>query len=319
MGKKHHVRKMMSKKLKTKASNRTAAASASKKSLRGGAGIHKRGPPPKLIGKPAGKGKGKHKHKGSPSGREALESSDEEEEKPKQRQQHKQKRKAIGGLKGCYSADKRILLVGEGNFSFARALVENLGVQGGSITATAYDTQEEAAEKYPDVLEITAELSEKGAEVRWGVDACDLKKGVGISKNRLGRAAIESGSWRYDVVVFNFPHAGKGIKDQEHNIRANQQLLAAFFLSAVTVLTPDGEVHVTVKTGKPYDQWQVCSLAHRATAGRLQLKSSCTFLASDFPGYAHRRTIGFKDGLSATANEEIMHHNPRTYVWRIAT
>ena len=52
------------------------------------------------------------------------------------------------------------------------------------------------------------------------------------------------------MVAFNFPHAGKGIKDQDHNVSANQQLLGAFFLSALQVVAPTGEVHVTVKTGR---------------------------------------------------------------------
>lgn len=46
--------------------------------------------------------------------------------------------------------------------------------------------------------------------------------------------------------------------------------------------------------------------------GQLQLKASYKFLPQDFPGYTHRRTTGFKEGLSAACNEEIISHNPRT-------
>lgn len=51
-----------------------------------------------------------------------------------------------------------------------------------------------------------------------------------------GRASLASGS-RFSKVVFNFPHAGAGIKDQAHNNLTNQRLLAGFFASARALLT----------------------------------------------------------------------------------
>jgi 25S rRNA (uracil2634-N3)-methyltransferase len=32
-----------------------------------------------------------------------------------------------------------------------------------------------------------------------------------------------------------------------------------------------------------------------------------------YPGYAHRRTLGFKEGTSVPGNEEILRNPPRTY------
>ena len=46
-------------------------------------------------------------------------------------------------------------------------------------------------------------------------------------------------------------------------------------------------------------------MAHHATDGRLKLKTEFCFDAAWFPGYAHRRTIGFQEGFSKDANEEI--------------
>eukprot|EP00951_Prasinocladus_malaysianus_P005796 scaffold40849_cov39-Prasinocladus_malaysianus.AAC.1 len=136
-----------------------------------------------------------------------------------------------------------------GNFSFARAIIANRNGDASGITATAFDSEAEACEKYSDVPGIVAGLVDSGARVVWEVDARDLKKGLGLSKKKLGKAASASGSWKYHMVVFNFPHAGAGIKDQDRNVRANQELLGSFFLSAAQVLAPDGEVHVAVKTG----------------------------------------------------------------------
>lgn len=56
------------------------------------------------------------------------------------------KRKA--GATVSYDEYQRILCIGDGNFSFARALVRKLEGQGQLLTATAYDTKETVWEKY---------------------------------------------------------------------------------------------------------------------------------------------------------------------------
>lgn len=53
-----------------------------------------------------------------------------------------------GGTSIQYDEYQRILCIGEGNFSFARALVRNLQGQGQLLTATAYDTKQIVWEKY---------------------------------------------------------------------------------------------------------------------------------------------------------------------------
>lgn len=176
-----------------------------------------------------------------------------------------------------FAATDRILLVGEGNFSFARALVQRtvlptrtappyvtrVLLSPGSVTATAYDSEEECYEKYPDAHEIVRELREKGAEVVFGVDATKLDKHPALK----GR--------RWDRVVWNFPHAGasslfpclsdhityltfaitgKGIADQDRNILVNQLLILGFLRTAEHLLV-QGVVPVVVekKKAKPKD------------------------------------------------------------------
>ena len=46
----------------------------------------------------------------------------------------------------------------------------------------------------------------------------------------------------------------------------------------------DGEIHVTLKDGKPYSLWNIVSLAHHATQGVLILKTTCPFHADQYPG-----------------------------------
>lgn len=52
------------------------------------------------------------------------------------------------GATVSYDDYQRILCIGDGNFSFARALVRKLEGQGRLLTATAYDTKETVWEKY---------------------------------------------------------------------------------------------------------------------------------------------------------------------------
>jgi len=100
-----------------------------------------------------------------------------------------------------FTPTDKILLIGEGNFSFAHALVvdppsslEHLPPS--NITATAYDSEQECYDKYPDARNSVHTLRERGAEVLFGVDATKLEK-CGPLKAK-----------RFDRVVWNFPHAG---------------------------------------------------------------------------------------------------------------
>jgi hypothetical protein len=119
----------------------------------------------------------------------------------------------------------------------------------------------------------------------------------------------------FDRVVFNFPHRALGIKDQDHNVKANQELLAGFFRGAVELLAPGGEVRVTLKAGLPYSLWNVPKLATQATNKGLALRTALPFDPAAFPGYAHRRTHG--DGVSRPNAEELA-GGARTYCWRRA-
>jgi 25S rRNA (uracil2634-N3)-methyltransferase len=101
-----------------------------------------------------------------------------------------------------FNPTDRILLIGEGNFSFARALtldapasLEDLPPT--NITATSYDAEEECYVKYPDAQIIVQGLREKGVEVLFDVDATKLEK-VSALKGR-----------KWDRIVWNFPHAGE--------------------------------------------------------------------------------------------------------------
>ncbi|KAJ3999468.1 hypothetical protein F5050DRAFT_1805008 [Lentinula boryana] len=127
-----------------------------------------------------------------------------------------------------------ILLIGEGNFSFAKALARPLHSETelthlvhlppNNITATTYDLEDDCYVKYHDAQDIVASLREWGVEVLFGVDATKLE----WNSTFKGR--------RWSKIVWNFPHAGKGINDQDRNILSNQRLILGFLRSAARFL-----------------------------------------------------------------------------------
>ncbi|KAJ1563855.1 hypothetical protein HK405_000517, partial [Cladochytrium tenue] len=73
---------------------------------------------------------------------------------------------------------------------------------------------------------------------------------------------------------------------------------------------------LTLRAGEPYDSWDVKTLARSLG---LSLHSAEPFHPAAYPGYAHRRTIGFDDRISAQNNEDITRSRCVTYVfWRRA-
>jgi 25S rRNA (uracil2634-N3)-methyltransferase len=183
-----------------------------------------------------------------------------------------------------------------GNFSFAASLCE-LG-HGANLTATAYDSKEVTLEKYPDAQENIDVLEKSGVTVLFQVD------GTRLEKTKHFKAI------RFEFIVFMFPHVGRGIKDMERNIAANQQLLSAFFSSAGSVMATESQIHVTIKQVEPYTLWRVKELA---AENGLVCSRSFEFCPTLYPGYSHRRTLGFVEGVSSEKNEELIGKNCRTF------
>ncbi|KAI9229158.1 MAG: hypothetical protein DHS80DRAFT_14438 [Piptocephalis tieghemiana] len=209
----------------------------------------------------------------------------------------------------AYVPDDTVLLVGEGNFSFARSLVENYLHTGHQVVATAFDEEDVALKKYgeSEVGDNVQCLRDCEAKVLFGVDATCLEQ----CKELRGAS--------FTRIIFNFPHVGAGIKDQARNIKANQQLISSFLSSAQAFLNMNqvgrpGEIHITIKTKAPYDAWRIKTLAKRADPA-LKCALSFQFDCARWPGYEHRRTLGFKEGLSHRDNVEILEKDPRTYVF----
>ncbi|KAK8870116.1 hypothetical protein IAR55_000686 [Kwoniella newhampshirensis] len=320
---------------------------------------------------------------------------------------------AAGGTKGKtkvqpatipFDSLDTILCLGEANFSFALSLIlPPHSFPGHQILATAFDSEEVTYKKYADAENNVNRLREGGVKVEFGVDAGALEKCKSLGKGR-----------RWSRVVFNFPHVGAGITDQDRNILTNQHMLLRFFRSVQPYLT-DGPTHIPIPSASksraksgvkastvalakkkalakakrsafdgdeaddgvsdleleeeekeeddgfirdemnpslsiplptkgptftpphragsvlvtllncpPYTLWSVSRLAThppplcpgtQLPQPRYSLLRSFEFRPEVYEGYAHRRTIGFKEGLSKSENEEIMGRKGKARTW----
>ncbi|KAF7188985.1 25S rRNA (uridine-N(3))-methyltransferase [Pseudocercospora fuligena] len=198
-----------------------------------------------------------------------------------------------------FQPEDRILLVGEGDFSFAKSIVEEHGCC--DITATSYDSKEVLYQKYdPQAKEHVSYLEEEGQTVLCGVDATKLEKNKNLTK---------SGEL-FDVILFNFPHVGGKSTDVNRQVRFNQELLVNFFKAAINLLAASGTIVVTLFEAEPYTLWNIRDLARHSG---LEVQRSFKFLADAYPGYSHARTLGNIEGGGGWKGED---REARSYVFQ---
>ncbi|NXN74491.1 FDXA1 protein, partial [Himantopus himantopus] len=186
----------------------------------------------------------------------------------------------------------RVLLLGEGNFSFAASLC---GAAGTHVVATCYESEEEVCGR-GRAAESIRRLREAGAEVVFSVD-CTKLKDYFLPEQR-----------EFDCIYFNFPHCGR-----KAGVVKNRELLARFFHSSAEVLTEEGEVHVALCNGQggtPADQprrewhnsWQIVAVA--AGAGFI-LSNVHPFKAETIHGY---KCTGYRSQDKSFCIEGALNH-----------
>ena len=132
--------------------------------------------------------------------------------KPQQQQQQQQQQHKIIIP---FEPQHRVLLVGEGDFSFSRSLLEHHGII--NIYATSLDTRSGVLSKYPQAAtHLKVIEAQDSSQVEYGVDATKLGRAGGGG----GGKEVRKGGW--DRIVFNFPHVGGLTKDVNRQVRANQ-------------------------------------------------------------------------------------------------
>ncbi|XP_030361222.1 ferredoxin-fold anticodon-binding domain-containing protein 1 [Strigops habroptila] len=188
--------------------------------------------------------------------------------------------------------ERRVLLIGEGNFSFAASLC---GAEGTHVVATCYESEEEVSGCGGAAGNIRR-LRERGAEVMFSVDCTKLKD------------YFLPGKREFDCIYFNFPHCGR-----KAGVVKNRELLASFFHSSAEVLSEEGEVHVALCNGQggtPADQprrewhnsWQIVAVA--AGAGFI-LSNIHPFKAETIRGY---KCTGYRSQDKSFCVEGALNH-----------
>ncbi|KAJ8611175.1 hypothetical protein CTAYLR_003556 [Chrysophaeum taylorii] len=152
-----------------------------------------------------------------------------------------------------------LLLLGEGDFSFASALARSVE---GVIVATGLEDEASVVARYCDARGHLRRLKEAGMRVVHGVDATRLE-GLG----------------RFEDVAFTHPHLGT------EDCAAHYALLAHTFAGIAAVGEP--RVHVTL-AGDQIDRWRAREAAARHG---YECVAATPFVDAAFPGYTRRRSL----------------------------
>jgi len=158
-----------------------------------------------------------------------------------------------------YAKEQRCLLLGEGDLEFAAMLAREWG-ECERLTATTLADETTLAEEALDNCETVKAF---GGTVLFRVDATRLAQSEAVRRAKKG----------YDRIVFNFPCVGEATPARA-SIAENQELLRGIFASASPLLAKEGELHVTLWRGEPYDSWTIVALARLEG---MRAKGCCPF------------------------------------------
>uniref|UniRef100_A0A0G4HYB9 25S rRNA (uridine-N(3))-methyltransferase BMT5-like domain-containing protein n=1 Tax=Chromera velia CCMP2878 TaxID=1169474 RepID=A0A0G4HYB9_9ALVE len=213
-----------------------------------------------------------------------------------------------------FSLQDSILLVGEGDFSFARSLVAALtngeiSARKVNLVATSFDSLADLCAKYGSTPQkhVNALLKTPGVSVLHSVDARKLH----FESRLAGRS--------FSRIAFNFPHLGGA---SEEDIAKNQNLVRDFLHSAAWML-PQKEKHssnripqvlVTLRQTAFYERWAVPTLCDdkresETDSCQPRLKYAGTFPFQDeiFAsfGYGPKRTHPSMRGAPTADNAQV--------------
>jgi len=175
---------------------------------------------------------------------------------------------------GLYEKADRVLLVDEGNFTFALSLCSKLG-DGSSVLATATESKAEISRLFPE-----AEGYRKVIEEKFGGTTL-----VGVDPTRLHKVTEFKGS--FHKIVWLFPHISTEETDSEKLMEMHQTLFTRFIKSAFKCLDPkrgSAAIHVALTEGEPFKSWKLVQTAKNACAG-LELMTVQKFNPEVWPGY----------------------------------
>ncbi|RDY02046.1 hypothetical protein CR513_14549, partial [Mucuna pruriens] len=166
-----------------------------------------------------------------------------------------------------YSSSYKILLVGEGDFSFSLCLARAFGTAV-NMVATSLDSRVTLMQKYESAPRNLSELEALGCTIVHEVSVHTMTEHSIVNR------------WRFDRVIFNFPHAGSLL---------HRELVSGFLKIAKCMLNYGGQIHITHKTKHPYSMWDIKMLA---MVEKLVFVEEKKFDILLYPGYINKRGSG---------------------------
>jgi len=197
---------------------------------------------------------------------------------PARPKQNKKQARAQANLEKAhrelYQPSDQVILLGERNFSFSRALCRALG-SGAGVYAAAAESEERLLDKHPESAERRKEIEEQ-------FEGTTL---VGVDPTRLHM--VREFRRAFHKIVWHFPRLRSTEADPDKVLVDQRQALAKFFASAARCLdpSPGSAIHVALKVGEPHKSWKVVQTAHAACPD-LRLQAAVQFVPSAWPGYA---------------------------------
>ncbi|XP_058725457.1 uncharacterized protein At4g26485-like [Vicia villosa] len=177
-----------------------------------------------------------------------------------------------------YRSSHRILIVGEGDFSFSLSLARAFG-SAVNMVATSLDDRESLVLQYGSASSNLRELEVLGCTIFHNVDVHNMTQHHYLNNKSFNR------------IIFNFPHAGFDYREStDIQIMLHKRLVSGFLKSAKYMLSIfGGEIHVSHKTTYPFSTWDIKGLAENE---RLIFIEEVDFLQSYYPGYSNKRGSG---------------------------
>lgn len=177
--------------------------------------------------------------------------------------------------------NKRVLFVGEGNFSFSRSIASLLPQISGNISATSLESIEVCS---PDTKINVMFLRSMGATVLGKIDATKLERwfGRGI----------------FDVIVFQFPNTGdrRGIRGKTSNFA----LIRRFLRSAENCLARNGCIIISAVNSPHYEG--SFHFSEAAKDAGFTVSGPLVFDPGQFPGYEHCNTNDDNSAIEEAAD-----------------
>jgi tRNA G46 methylase TrmB len=161
------------------------------------------------------------------------------------------------------------LLVGEGNMSFSKALMNRPMAHIAHMTATTYETARNLSD---DAIKNSNDLKRKGVQIFHGVDVTHFEKNFGRHQ--------------FDTIIFQFPNVGS--RDPKHGHNPSHILVRNFLRSAAPYLSKEGRIIITTVDSPHYEG--VFQFDDAAKFSNYHTPESYPFDPEQFSDYSHTNT-----------------------------